>query len=378
MEIKYLTSKKGNSMDEKDLGKIFLFSKNKDFSKLEGGKGYTYSDGSGYFDGNNGEKIQIYSDGSGYYEDSSGGTGMIYSDGSGYFEGANGSKASKYSDGSGYFEDENGEITNYYSDNDEDEYDDYEEDDDDDDNEDESLGEILGKALFVAGVLGAQKIKSKMDEINAEEIRQQQRAIEKEKRKQQIKEKAKKSRNKRVKAFLFNRKNLMVGTNYSELIGEKFIVAEKWFKDVGFNNIKRKALEDIYISNEDDQWLISDITINGSNNFKEKDMFPYDSEIIIYYHSKKKINIPFSSKKVYKENSEKIISVLENIGFTNIKRIELDDLVTGWINKEDSIQSIKINQIEKFVENQSFNYDAEIKITYHTFTKKRRYNIQNK
>lgn len=348
-------------MRKKDLDKIFLFSKKKDFSQLEGGTGYTYSDGSGYFEGDNGEKIQIYSDGSGYYEDSEGGTGTIYSDGSGYFEGSDGSKAVKYSDGSGYFEDENGEITNYY------EEDDYEDND-------ESFGEVLGEALFVAGALGVKKLKNKIQEIKDDEIKKQQRDQKKEEWKQQIKEKAKKARHKRAKAFLFNKKKLMIGADYNEFIGEKYIVAEKWFKDVGFNNIKRNALEDIYVSNEDTQWQIADITINGSKDFNEKDMFPYDSTIIISYHSKKKINIPFSQKQVHKQNCEKIISILKNAGFTEIKRIEIDDLVTGWINKEDSIQAIKINGNENFEANQSFYYDTEIKVIYHTFTKKKKHN----
>ena len=54
-------------MRKKDLGKIFLFSKKKDFSQLEGGIGYTYSDGSGYFEGDNGEKLNLFR-WSGYYE----------------------------------------------------------------------------------------------------------------------------------------------------------------------------------------------------------------------------------------------------------------------------------------------------------------------
>lgn len=362
-------------MKKKDLGKVFLFSKKKDFSKLDGGTGYTYSDGSGYFEGKNGEKIQIYSDGSGYYEDPDGGTGTIYSDGSGYFEGANGSKAYKYSDGSGFFEDENGEITNYYSDNEDENEDENEQDENEDE---ESFGEILGQALFVAGELGIQKIKNKIQEINDEEIKKQQREIEKEKRKQQIKEKAKKARHKRVKAFLFNKKKLMIGVDYNEFDGEKYIVAKKWFKDAGFNNVKINALEDIYISNEDIQWQIADITINGNKDFNEKDMFPYDSTIIISYHSKKKINIPFSRKQVYKQNCEKIISILKNAGFTNIKRVEIDDLVTGWINKEDSIQEIKINENKNFEVNQSFYYDTPIKVIYHTFVKKKKYNSEEK
>lgn len=352
-------------MGRKDLGKTFLFSKNVDFSKIEGGTGYTYSDGSGYFEGDNGEKIHIYSDGSGYYEDGKGGSGRKYSDGSGYFEDMNGSKGTKYSDGSGYVEDSLGEITNYYSEENN--------DDTEDEEENESLGELLGQALFVAGELGAQKLKNKIQQVNEEERKRQQRETEKEERKLKIKEKAKKARRKRIKSFLFNKKNLMIGVEYNDLINEKYIVVEKWFKDNGFNNICKKALEDIYMTEEDKQWLVDDITINGAKNFKETDMYPYDSTIVISYHSKRKINIPFSAKQVRKKNCEDIISNLKDVGFTNIHRKEIDDLVTGWINKDGSIQNILINGNHAFLGNQSYNYDAEIVVEYHTFTKKKRF-----
>ena len=59
-------------MSKKDLGKIFLFSKNYDFSQIEDGTGARYSNGSDYYEGNDGTRIQIYSNGSGYYENSNG------------------------------------------------------------------------------------------------------------------------------------------------------------------------------------------------------------------------------------------------------------------------------------------------------------------
>jgi hypothetical protein len=76
----------------------------------------------------------------------------------------------------------------------------------------------------------------------------------------------------------------MIGANYNDLIGEKYVVAEKWFKDVGFNNIKRNALKDIYVSGEDIQWQIADITING---YKRRDwkVVGCFSFVIAVYHT---------------------------------------------------------------------------------------------
>ena len=173
--------------------------------------------------------------------------------------------------------------------------------------------------------------------------------------------------------MLFNKKNIMVGAEYKDLLEEKYIVAEKWFKNNGFNNINKKSLEDIYRDNEEKQGLVEEITINGTKNFKETDMYPYDATIIISYHSKKKINIPFDAKQVRKRNCEDVINNLKEAGFTNIHRKEIDDLVSGWINKEGSIQNIYINKDNSFIANKSFNYDTEIIIEYHTFTKKKRF-----
>jgi len=261
-------------MSNKNLGKIFLFSKNYDFSQIKNGTGARYSDGSGYFDGDDGTRIQIYSDGSGYYEGPDGSSGQIYSDGSGHFEGKNGSSGQKYSDGSGYFEDENGEREDYYSEED------YEEDDDEND-EDEStfsLGAKIGEGL--AGVMYGYANSSR--------------------------EKPQRDSKKDIiffciyfifmiiivafclfMAFWYSTPKdgeIKVTINAKDYIGVNYMEVEQKMKNMGFTNVKCVPKGDLITGWLNKEGETDKITINNSK-FKKDDIFPADADVVITYHS---------------------------------------------------------------------------------------------
>jgi hypothetical protein len=63
----------------------------------------------------------------------------------------------------------------------------------------------------------------------------------------------------------------------------------------------------------------------------------------------------------------RLASLLKNAGFVNITTNPEYDLITGWINKEYSVESISINGDANFSENESFRPDAEIVILFHRF-----------
>lgn len=58
------------------------------------------------------------------------------------------------------------------------------------------------------------------------------------------------------------------------------------------------------------------------------------------------------------------------MGFTNIKCIPKEDLITGWINKEGETDKITINNNDQFKKDEIFSEDAEVIITYHSFKSK--------
>ena len=45
----------------------------------------------------------------------------------------------------------------------------------------------------------------------------------------------------------------------------------------------------------------------------------------------------------------------------------MDDLVTGWINKEGEVSSITINSEKNYYEDDEFEQDASVIIKYHSF-----------
>lgn len=73
--------------------------------------------------------------------------------------------------------------------------------------------------------------------------------------------------------------------------------------------------------------------INGSSYFKEQDQVPYDTGIIITYHEKKEIIIPFSERSLRKMNYVIAGDCLQELGFTEIYEKPIRDLVTDGLRK---------------------------------------------
>ena len=367
----------------RNIGEQFLFSKDHGFISREDGESYIYSDGSGYYHGNDGSDGYIYSDGSGYYHGSDGSDGYIYSDGSGYYHGSDGSNGYiysdgsgyyhgndgsdgyKYSDGSGYFNYSNGDSTSYYQD------DDYEDEDKDEDEYDEEnndpIAVSLVKLIFSIGLI---KFTDAMENMREEERQKEKEQLEAERiriEKQAIRKKAQKIRNKRLKAFLFNKKKIKLDNSVNDLVGNKIENVVEILKETGFNNYKTVPIKDIYIDNNFFVGEVQEVIINGQSYFKENDMIPYDAEIIITYHLKKEIVIPYSSHQVIKKNYNDVIQDLYSLGFTEVSADKICDLITGWIVKDGSVQQISINEKTSFKKDSIFDYDAKIVVKYHTF-----------
>ena len=81
-----------------------------------------------------------------------------------------------------------------------------------------------------------------------------------------------------------------------------------------------------------------------------------------------------SSAETYLENVEEnyknVVQELKDSGFTNITVYRNDSLLTGWITKEGSIESITIDGIKDFDIGTEFNYNAPIIIIVNTYKNK--------
>lgn len=176
-------------------------------------------------------------------------------------------------------------------------------------------------------------------------------------------------RKKRVKAFIFKRKKIEIGYDYPELLRKNYNVVVTALHNKGFNNIKAIPVKDIYKGSCYQVGEVEQVVINGSSYFNEHDQVPYDSEIIITYHEKKEIVIPFSEHCLRKMNYVEAGDRLQQLGFTEIYEKPIRDLVTGWVKKDGTVEKVIIGGLNPFKKKSIFPYDVEIVIEYHTFKK---------
>ena len=135
----------------------------------------------------------------------------------------------------------------------------------------------------------------------------------------------------------------------------------------GFTNISTTAVEDLSFENLDQEGQIIAVTISGQTDFSADSKFPYDSRIIIEYHSAARIKPPIAPKDAKGSSCDDILKLFQDAGFGAVS-LEADyDLLLGWINKDGSVESVSINGNTKYSIDSYYRVDAEIVIVYHAF-----------
>jgi len=114
---------------------------------------------------------------------------------------------------------------------------------------------------------------------------------------------------------------------------------------------------------------IAKVAINGQSFFNPGSEFPYNADIVIYIHQKKEIMMPFSSSSFSKLNYSDVCNTLSALGFTDIYTAPINDLVTGFITKDGSVDSVLIKGVHKFKKGMMLRYDVKLIVYYHTFKK---------
>lgn len=79
------------------------------------------------------------------------------------------------------------------------------------------------------------------------------------------------------------------------------------------------------------------------------------------------IKPPASSSSLKKENYKDVVTKFEKSGFTNIEVQKLEDLITGWITKDGSVESVSIDGDTNYDSSKRYSRDSKILIVYHTF-----------
>ena len=173
----------------------------------------------------------------------------------------------------------------------------------------------------------------------------------------------------RLKAFIFKHKKIVIGYNCNDLLRKDIEEVHIALYNKGFSNIKIIPVKDICVGSPYKEGEVEQIVIGGSSFFEASDKIAYDVEVIITYHEKKEITIPFSARSLYKKNHVEVVNFLHDLGFTEISEHPLEDLLTGWIKKEGSVQSITVAAGSTLQKNTAYKYDVQITVAYHSFKK---------
>ena len=162
-------------------------------------------------------------------------------------------------------------------------------------------------------------------------------------------------------------KSIPVSYSSDSLMGEDYNETISKLEAAGFTRIETYPYYDLGMDDISIENTVYKVKIKGKSNFDNDSKFPYYARIKVYYHTLKRIAIPVSSDKAKKMNYTDLVGKLENAGFVNVTTIPDCDLITGWITKDGSVESIKIDYDENFSQNDLFRPDVRIYITYHTF-----------
>ena len=85
---------------------------------------------------------------------------------------------------------------------------------------------------------------------------------------------------------------------------------------------------------------------------------------------------PASASSLYKKNYKDVVTQFEKSGFNNIEVQKLEDLITGWITKDGSVESVSIDGDTNYDSSNKYSKNSKILIVYHTF-KSRNNNTNN-
>lgn len=163
---------------------------------------------------------------------------------------------------------------------------------------------------------------------------------------------------------------ITIGISSSDILGKDHTSIEKRLKELGFADVDSYEMCDLIYSERSRDGIIERISVAGEEIFDSSMKYDKDVHIIIEYHSLKIVNPPMTSNEAKKQNYNDVVKAFNDAGFGNIKLVQEKDLITGWLTKDGSVESVAINGDTKYQTSASFLVDIEITITYHTFKEK--------
>ena len=161
--------------------------------------------------------------------------------------------------------------------------------------------------------------------------------------------------------------SIEIGISSEYALGQDYKTVVRTLKENGFTDIHEQPVYDLSYDEIDEENKVSRIEIKGKSKFDKDEKVPNNARVDVMYHVLKNIKLPISAKEAKKMNYEDLVSVLKKAGFVNIRVDKNTDLITGWITKDGSVESMSVDGDAKFSNDSEYRPDAKIVIVYHTF-----------
>lgn len=181
---------------------------------------------------------------------------------------------------------------------------------------------------------------------------------------------------------------ITIGTNSSSFISKDYHDVFDALKDLGFSNITLEPIDDLITGWLTKEYSVKEVSIDGTTSFRNSDRFPADAKIVIRYHTfpndsehstptptptampsvaEGQVRIGEKSSAFVDKDYQYVVNQLYSLGFKSVTLVPVDDLITGWITKEFSVESVSINGETSFTADDVFSVDATVIVRYHVF-----------
>lgn len=163
--------------------------------------------------------------------------------------------------------------------------------------------------------------------------------------------------------------NIKMKKSSDEFSGSSSENVVEELKDKGFSNITLKEIEDLTSSGPMKDGTVESVSINGETSFAANASFPKDAEVIITYHTIKKLSLPVGSESIGEMNYTDLADVFTKAGFMNVQTNEIYDIDPD-LEEKDHILDVIVNNNKEFNKDDKVPFDADITINCHLFYEK--------
>lgn len=178
-------------------------------------------------------------------------------------------------------------------------------------------------------------------------------------------------RQRRLKAFIFNHKRIKINIDQIDFVNMNINMAIVSLHNLAFKKIVPFALRDVCENSIYNIGDVESVEILDYPNFKKGDLIPYDKDVLIYFHDKKEIIIPFSDKNLKGKHLEDVVKDFQELGFINITKQPIYDLTSGLLKRNGSVEQVLIRNNPSFDKNERFAFDAVITIKFHSYKRRK-------